>query len=92
VANETLNSYFLNRWVCETHGYFEVGSATPARAVKCPECDKPAKKRVGENCTGKTVRDLPFVTKPRPVATADTQFTFSEKATCVQKIRRHRVA
>lgn len=64
----SLKPFFQKRFVCASHGYFDVRlSRKPASAfvAKCPTCDEPAEERAGYECSGETVGPVPHVTKPR---------------------------
>jgi hypothetical protein len=47
-----LSSYYLMRWCCCAHGYFESGTEVLAR-VACPECGEDA--GLVDQCRGLTI-------------------------------------
>jgi hypothetical protein len=63
-----LSSYYLARWCCCSHGYFESGTEDSAR-VACPECGEDA--GLVDQCRGLTHRELPFISRPRLDAAPD---------------------
>src|SRR5579871_6068566 len=69
--------FFQKRYVCASHGYFDVRlSERPAASfvAKCPTCSKPADEREGFECSGKTSGAVPHVTMPRLEEYTEMQF------------------
>lgn len=68
LTTEVLKPFFQKRYVCAQHGYFDIMLASkPAESFcpKCPVCGEKSFPRDGYECTGKTSRDLPYISKPR---------------------------
>lgn len=90
MTQPALRPFVQQRWACHQCGYFESWTAKPLKIVTCVQCKQPAESMGGENCSGVTARDLPFFTKPRGgVKTFEAEYTFSERATSIQRRKRN---
>jgi ribosomal protein L37E len=85
----SLRPYVQTRWSCAACGFFETWTTTVIHSFRCLKCGHPAYKMPGESCSGFTSRSLPFVNKPRKDKTLEAEYTFSEKATTIQRRKRN---
>jgi hypothetical protein len=74
---KTLTHYYLSRWCCSLHGYFESRTFDSQDQIKCPECGRIC--YCISSCEGYTVLAMPFVSKPRMIAAQeDSNFQVSK--------------
>ena len=61
-----MQPYWLSKWTCPIHGTYEAktaGRVDPADPVICPECRSSI--QFDGQCQGRTIVQLPWVSKPR---------------------------
>src|ERR1700740_3394024 len=86
----TLTPFIHRRWPCHKCGFFESWTDKPLTFLFCFNCKQRAFQMPNEMCKVMTARTLPFVSKPRGnTKTFEAEYTFSERATAIQRRKRN---